>query len=227
MSLRLYAIAGAVVLGAVFALGGYVNTASAHEARGVGKYQFIVGFLNEPSIAFQPNGLDLTVKFFENGAPTATGEEAESAAGGTPVENADSSLKAEVSVGGNAKKMELTLSPRFGVPGAYDGDFIPTAAGDYSFHIFGTLQSQNIDETFSSGPKTFDSVADPGDSQFPNKVPDNGALSQKIDALSSKVDNIKTGGSDDTAKALGIIGIVVGVVALAGAGYVVASRRQA
>jgi len=171
--------------------------------------------------------LDLTVKFFENGAPTGTGEEAESAQGGTPVENADSSLKAEVIVGGNAKKMDLTLEPRFGQPGAYDGHFIPTLAGDYTFHITGKLQDQNIDESFSSGPKTFDGVQDASALQFPNKVPDNGQLGQKIDALSSKVDNIKTGSGDDTAKILGVIGIVVGVVALAGAGYVVTSRRQA
>ncbi|TMC00590.1 MAG: hypothetical protein E6J42_00585 [Chloroflexi bacterium] len=226
MSLRLYAIAGAAVLAAVFALGGYMQTASAHEARGVGKYQFIVGFLNEPSIAFQPNGLSLEIKFFENGAPTATGEEAESAQGGTPVENADSSLKAEVIVGGGAKKMDLTLEPRFGEPGAYDGHFIPTLAGDYTFHITGKLEDQNIDESFSSGPKTFDTVQDASALEFPNTVPDNGQLGQKIDALSSKVDNIKTGGSDDTAKVLGIVGIIIGIVALGAGGYAVASRRQ-
>jgi hypothetical protein len=36
------------------------TAALAHEKRTVGKYTFTVGFLGEPSIQGQPNGLDLS-----------------------------------------------------------------------------------------------------------------------------------------------------------------------
>ena len=46
--------------------------------------------------------------------------------------------------------------------------FGPTpAAGDYSFHIFGTINGDSIDETFTSGPQTFDTVEDAATYQFP------------------------------------------------------------
>ena len=49
------------------------NNALAHEHRAVGDYELTVGFLNEPSIAFQPNGLSLEVKLFPNGVPAEGG----------------------------------------------------------------------------------------------------------------------------------------------------------
>src|SRR5690606_32924961 len=35
--------------------------ASAHERRAVGDYEIVIGFLNEPAIVEEPNGLDLRV----------------------------------------------------------------------------------------------------------------------------------------------------------------------
>src|SRR5438093_4675484 len=145
------------------------NNALAHEHRAVGNYGFVVGFLNEPAIAFQPNGLSLEVKFFPNGVP-AEGDEAAEAVG-QPVEGLEQTLKAEVIVGGGAKKMDLALEPSFGQPGSYEAHFIPTLAGDYSFHISGKLDAQNVDETFDSGPETFDPVDSPDDLEFPDQVP--------------------------------------------------------
>src|SRR5581483_7019413 len=90
--------------------------ASAHEQRDVGQYHFVVGFLNEPPVADQMNGIDLTV--------TTTADK-------KPVDGADKTLKGEVIVGGNAKSMPITLQARFGQPGKYAGYFMPTLAGAY------------------------------------------------------------------------------------------------
>ena len=111
--------------------------ASAHEQRDVGSYHFVVGFLNEPSIADQMNGLDLTI--------TTTADK-------KPVEGAEKTLKAEVIVGGNAKVMPLPLTARFGMPGKYAAYFMPTAAGAYIFHISGTINGDTVDQRFESGP---------------------------------------------------------------------------
>jgi len=196
------------------------NNALAHEHRAVGNYGFVVGFLNEPAIAYQPNGLSLEVKFFTNGVP-AEGDEAAEAAG-QPVEGLERTLKAEVIVGGAAKKMDLALDPAFGKPGSYEAHFIPTLPGDYTYHIFGKVQDKDVDETFTSSPEGFSSVDDAKDLEFPDKLPTTAELQASINSLQNK----SSGGSDDTARALGIIGIIAGIVGVAAGGVAVASRRS-
>ncbi len=196
------------------------NNALAHEHRAVGNYGFVVGFLNEPAIAYQPNGLSLEVKFFTNGVP-AEGDEAAEAAG-QPVEGLERTLKAEVIVGGAAKKMDLALDPAFGQPGSYEAHFIPTLPGDYTYHIFGKVQDKDVDETFTSSPEGFSSVDDAKDLEFPDKLPTTAELQASINSLQNK----SSGGSDDTARALGIIGIIAGIVGVAAGGVAVASRRS-
>src|SRR5690606_39107967 len=129
-------LAGALVFGA--------TTANAHERREVGDYTFIIGFLNEPALLNEPNSLDLRI------SNTETEE---------PVEGLEETLRVTGSAQG--QDMELELRPRFNTPGAYNGYFMPTAGGEYTFHVTGTIEGNEIDETFSSGPDTFSNVAAP------------------------------------------------------------------
>ena len=210
-----------VVVSALVAAGlASSNNALAHEHRAVGNYGFVVGFLSEPAIAYQPNGLSLEVKLFPNGVP-AEGDEAAEAAG-QPVEGLDSTLKAEVIVGGAAKKMPLTLEAAFNQPGAYEAHFIPTLPGDYTYHIFGKVQDKDVDESFTSSPEGFNSVDDPSDLQFPDKLPSTAELQASISSLQSK----SSGGSDDTARVLGVIGIIAGIVGVAAGGVALVARRS-
>lgn len=139
-------------------------TASAHEHRDVadGQYTLIVGFLNEPAYSGEINGLDLRVSKAD---PTATPAADDDEAAGVPVEGLDATLQAEVIYGD--QKMALPLSPRYNQPGAYASYFFPTQPGDYSFHIWGTIEGVSIDETFTSGPDTFGPMEDPAPLQFP------------------------------------------------------------
>jgi len=164
--------------------------ASAHEHKTVGDYTLTVGFLNEPAIDEEPNGLDFRVA-------QGTGEN------GKPVEGASTTLKAEVKFGGQT--MPLTLSPVFNAPGSYKANFIPTAPGTYTFHISGTINNTPVDETFTSGPDTFSDVQDASAMQFPTKVNSVAAVSQTAQDAGDTADN---------ARVFGIIGIVVGVLGL-------------
>lgn len=132
------------------ALAATTLTASAHEHRNVGAYAFVVGFVNEPTIQGDTNGLSLTV--------TSTKDN-------KPVEGLADTLKAQVIY--QKEKKDLTLIPVYNQPGAYQSVFIPTQAGDYTFHITGTINGQQVDESFTSGPDTFDSVAPRTDYEFP------------------------------------------------------------
>ena len=183
-------------LGAILLLTFTATGVAAHETRtvGDGRYEVEVGFLNEPAYLNQPNGLYLDVFGF--------------AAGGAPVEGLAATLQAEVEKDGQT--MALTLVPQ-AAPGVYHATFFPTATGDYSFRLFGTIGDAAIDETFRSSPNTFAAVEPLDTAQFPLKPPAVADLAERVSAV-----------EDDAAGArtLGLIGLVVGVI---GVGAAIAS----
>jgi hypothetical protein len=139
---------------------------SAHERRDVGNYQLVVGWLTEPAIGNQLNGIDLAVT---------------SKSDNKPVEGVERTLKAEVIVGGNARSMPISLQARFNMPGRYAGYFEPTAPGAYIFHFSGTINGEAVDQRFESGPGRFDDVQPLTPLQFPNKTPDPAELRAEAD----------------------------------------------
>ena len=167
--IRVIAAAIAVVMAS---LGILSTPAAAHETRMVGPYTFIVGWVNEPAVAGQSNGLDLTV--------TETG-------GGTAVLGLEKSLKAEVITGGGARTRSLELAPDSDVPGHYTSGFVPTRTGDYTFHISGTAGTTKIDEKFESGPNRFDPVIDIVGLEFPDQIPSTGDLAQQLADTNTKL----------------------------------------
>lgn len=189
MRTRLLALPMGAALLAMFLL--LPDAASAHEHREVGNYHFTVGFLNEPPIVDQMNGISLTIT---------------DGANNKPVTDADKNLKAEVVVGGNAKSMPLVLAPRAGVPGGYAANFIPTASGSYIFHFTGTLNGDPIDQRFESGPGRFDDVQPASSLEFPQKLSDSADLQAQVAQAQSAVGQ---------ARLLGIAGLVVGLIAIA------------
>jgi hypothetical protein len=175
------------------------SPASAHERRAVGGYTFVVGFLEEPAIEGQPNGIDLRI---------TRGEQ--------PVEGAEKTIKAEVVVGGQT--MPIELHPRFRQPGAYNGEFIPTRPGSYMFRFSGAVDGQAVSEVFESGPGRFGDVDAVAPLQFPDKVPSAAELQRAVQAAESRA---------ATATTLGGVGLVAGLAGLALAAWALASRRRA
>ena len=176
-------------------------TAAAHEQRNVGKYHFVVGFLNEPAIQAQMNAIDLTV--------TTTADK-------KPVEGAEKTLKAEVIVGGNAAVMPIPLEARYGLPGKYAGYFMPTATGAYQFHFSGTINGDAVDQKFESGPNTFSNVNALQPLEFPQKLGDPAASSSDLASARAAADQ---------GRILGMAGVVVGVIGLALGGFALARSR--
>jgi len=168
---RIPAIAAAIAV-VVASFGILATPAAAHETRMVGPYTFIVGWLNEPAVVGQSNGLDLTV--------TET-------AGDKPVAGLEKTLKAEVVIGGGAKTRSLDLTPDGDMPGRYTSGFVPTRIGDYTFHISGTAGTTKIDEKFESGPNRFDPVTDIVGLEFPDQIPSTGDLAQQLADANTKL----------------------------------------
>ena len=184
------------------------SLASAHERRqiGDGRYQLVVGFSTEPAYSGFLNGLDLRVSDLSQATPAADGTST-----GAPVEGLESTLQAEIIYGD--QKMALTIEPRFRAPGEYDAWVVPMAAGDYSFHIFGTTGDLQVDETFTSGPETFGAVNDQVTIQFPQQTSSTGGP-----VFGTVVDD---GGFNTTAAGGALAGVAIGAAGL----YLIQRRR--
>ena len=186
---RILSIAAAVAV-VIASLGIFASPAAAHERRTIGPYTFVVGWIVEPAYVNQLNALDLTV------TETATTK---------AVEGLEKTLKAELISGGGAAVMPLTVATRFGLPGKYQGQVVPTKVGEYTFHITGTVGTMTIDERFESGPGRFGGIEDLAPLQFPTKVASNADLAAKLDDANTKL---------TVAIALGAVALVISIASL-------------
>jgi hypothetical protein len=130
------------------------------------------------------------------------------AAGGQPVNGLEESLSAELIFGGSTKSMAIEPAPER--DGAYTTEsLILTRAGDYTWRIFGMLDENTpVDVSLTSSPDTFGSVQPAADFQFPAVAEDEGV-------------------SAGNALAVGIAGLVAGLLGLAvGLWALVSARRR-
>lgn len=173
----------------------FTQIALAHERRTVGKYEFVVGFINEPAYTNLPNAIDLRVTDTETKKP---------------VEGLEKTLKAEVTCGG--KTMPVQLRARFGQPGAYAGDFVPTKAGTYIFHFTGEIEGLRIDEKFESGPGRFNDVQATTALEFPEKITAPLDMAAQVKAAQDAAASAQT--LAYAGIGAGVLGLIVGTLSL-------------
>ncbi len=206
------------------------SIASAHEHRvyqiNGRDYSFTVGFLNEPVTVDDKSGIDFQV---DAGNAAMMGEMGESMIV-PPVDGLDKTLKVEVSAG--SEKKILPLVANYGEHGKYHAVFYPSLQTTYSFRIFGTMNNVPVDVSYTcaSGDKTPEdatahAISDkvtqkfrtggfgcPGakdNVMFPGPAISLADLNQKIDDTTAQ-----TKDSVSSANTKGLLGIVLGVVAL-------------
>lgn len=233
--------ATAVIAGALIALAASPAVASAHYVFTAGKYRIAIGWQNEPAFGTdtfvgEQNAIQVFVDVASADNPK-----------GTPVStlNQDCThpdFQVTVTVG------TTTSSPFCPAP-AYDPDtgngrldeydyaLIPTVVGNYTFHIFGSIDGTSISTTVTSGPTTFDSIADSSSVEFPVAVPAVGAVSTKVDAVNQRAasalasaQTAATTASDaknsaSSATILAIVAILVAIV-LSGLNLAIGLRRR-
>ena len=197
--------------------------AFAHEGRKLGDLEMEVGWGTEPALAGQPNSALILLVHH-----------------GEPVVDLGDTLEFEVTFGDQTQQfpIEPFFEPgEFGTRGDYRAWFIPTRPGQYTFHFFGTIDGEEVDETFTPGPGGFEEVESPRSIQFPEQEPTTGELAERIDRevprLTSSIGDVQASANavaDDasSAKTLGLIGIIVGAIGLivAIAAVVVSYRRR-
>ena len=186
-------IAAAALVGTMAPLGAlaHVNVDVAD-----GEYVLEIGFRDEPAYVGQPNAIFLKASKYGTG-------------GTTPVDGLAGSLVAEVERDG--KTLEVPLVPQ--EDGVYMAPFYPTALGDYTFRITGEIDGKPVDAEVTSSPSTFNPVEPLAAVQFPDVLPDGGALTARVEAANAAANTAKTFGLAGVA--LGALGLILGGVALA------------
>ena len=203
----------AVILFAALAV--LAAPALAHETASAGDLALEVGWGTEPAYVGQLNSVQLIVTH---------------AADGDPINDPGARLTAAVSYGDQSQ--EFPLAPTYdaeagtGTPGEYAALVIPTAPGDYTFHITGTVEGVKVDVEVASSPKTFSPVEDASAAQFPVKVPGTEQVAQKLDAELARVATTDDVSAEvSSAKTLGYVGIAVGAVGVVLAVVALLRRR--
>jgi len=208
-----YAVVAAVLCAVVVSA---AAPAFAHEVRKVGKYEFTVGWGDEPAYAGFKNSVQFILKDLK----------------GNPVTDLTDTLKVEVIFQGQTQAfpLEPTFDPDtgLGTPGDYRAWLIPTRPGDYTFHFTGTIHGQRVDQQFTSSSTTFDPVKAPTEVQFPAKDPTNADLSNLVQAVNGRTATAKSvadkgKSTAGTALILAIVGLVLGAGGLVAG---VAGRRK-
>ena len=225
-SIRPAVRAAAVATAAVAAIVSLATPGSAHTSAERGDLVMTVGFGTEPAYVGQPNSVQLVLE-----------------RDGDPVVDLGDALDVEVTYG-DAEPMPLELEPffavgGFGEPGDYRAWFIPTSAGEYSFHVTGTVGGEEVDETFTSGPDTFGDVESGSDLQYPVQEPLASDLVERIERESGRLADATerlevaearaTHAADDasSARTIGMVGIAIGLLGVAAAGTAFIAARRA
>jgi hypothetical protein len=196
--------------------------ALAHEGRKLGDLEMEVGWGTEPAYAGDVNSVQILLVH-----------------DGEPVVDLGDTLDVEVTFGDQTQKFPLEPffeEGEFGTPGDYRAWLIPTTSGQYSFHFTGTIDKEDVDEIFTSGPKTFADVENPQSVQFPVQQPSTGELAERIDRVEPRLANaigaaqadVQTTADDaSSARTIGLIGLLVGAIgSIVAIVALMASRRK-
>jgi len=213
---------------------------AAHTEQHVGDFHVLIGWLNEPALVGQPNAVQLTITDHDEKPVT---------------DLAADDLTVVVSTAGQDSPA-LPVTPAFdteegfGNPGEYHAELIPTAPGDYSFHVTGKIHDTTADLTVASGPETFDPIEGTSDLEFPVRQPTLTEVGTRLDRIDARIDALQSAapvsdgglalaggamtaaeGAQAAADRALLIGLIVGgaglVLALAAIYLLVRTRRAA
>ena len=233
-ALRIGAAAVSVAAASIAALAAPAHV-SAHTIQPAGQYKLAIGWQHEPAYVGIENAVQVII----------TGPDGKPFTG---FPSSGSGLKVAVSFGKPGggtlpSTAPLDLNPTadpdtgLGVPGETLASIVPTAAGDYTFHVTGTLGTQSIDITVTSGDTTFNTVRATDGVEFPNKLQPISALQAGVTSAQSRADAVSAAANQAAADAqsakdsanraliVAIVALVAGVV-LGGAGLAFGLRAR-
>jgi hypothetical protein len=181
--------------------------AFAHETREVSGYRMDVGWIGEPALEGQKNGVDLRITQADK-----------------PIEGVEQTLQVEILHKASGVKKTFALRTIFRDPGHYTADLIPTAPGQYEMRFFGKVGNAEVNETFISGPGRYGDIEPTTELAFPVAAPQvrevAGSARQAAEAAQDAED------AASTARMIAIVGAALGLAGLAVGGTAMMTARK-
>jgi hypothetical protein len=211
--MRLRSVVVALCAGAVLAIG-LAGVAGAHVVVKAGTYSLAIGWAHEPTYVGEQNAVQVIV----------------TTAAGRPVDDLKAGDLAVVVSTGGQQSTSLQLVPMYdadtglGIHGDYEAALMPTAPGDYTFHVTGSVHGTTVDETETSSDSTFNSATDATGVQFPAKLPTMAEVATRLDRVDARIAALPSPAADTAAsdaKSAASQALLVGV-AVGGAGVILA-----
>ncbi len=142
-----------------------------------------------------------------------------------------STLQVEVEHIPTSASRVMPLTEVFNDPGHYVAEFVPTAPGDYRMRFFGSIEGNAVDETFDSGPDTFDTVVPSDAIQFPVVLESNREIQNATQGALDTVQELEadidaTSSTASVGMIVGIVGMAFGVIATAMSIFAVTIARR-
>ena len=117
----------------------------------------------------------------------------------------------------------VNLSADVNEAGRYTAALLPTTPGVYEFRVFGAIEGMKVDETFASrgGGGGFDDIRPLAALQFPEELSSAREIESAVRGAISTAEEARDAAEDGpgvlpiVALALGVSGVVFGVVGLA------------
>ena len=194
-------------------LPGFFGAAFGHTVDSVGDYRLEIGWMNEPVVSGETNGIELFVSPLQNGLPL---EEQEFKNGVTGLEK---SLKMQLILKEN--KIMLPLAADHNIPGKYYAFVNPTVSGFYQANILGDIKDTKV--SLSMHPPKVDErkyieFPESADLTLNQLIDGHTTLVGEVNDLNESVSQLEKSNQQMNIGyigiGLGIIGIVIALIAL-------------
>jgi hypothetical protein len=192
---------------------GFFGIAFGHTVDSVGDYRLEIGWMNEPVVSGETNGVELFVSPFEPELPL---EEQEFKNG---VSGLEKSLKMQLVL--KDEKITLSLAADHNIPGKYYAFVNPTVAGFYQANILGNIGNTTV--SLSMHPPKVDERSyiefpESSDLTLNQLIDGHTAVVGEVNDLKETVASLQKSNSENSVGylgiVLGIIGIVIASIAL-------------
>ena len=192
---------------------GFLGTAFGHTVDSVGDYRLEIGWMNEPVVSGETNGIELYVSPLDPDLPLEE-QEFKNGVGGL-----EKSLKMQLVL--QEEKITLPLVSDHNIPGKYYAFVNPTVAGFYQANILGDIGDTKV--SLSMHPPKVD---ERGYIEFPESsdltlnqlIDGHTSLVGEVTDLNESVSNLEESNQQMNIGyigiVLGIIGIVIALIAL-------------
>ena len=188
------------------------QTVFAHEeVKTVGAYKLAVGWMTEPVLEGQMNGIDLQVTNVNSQKP---------------IEGLQDTLKLEITHVDTAtvKVFDIEATEN---PGQYSKALLITSPGEYRFRFFGKIESLAVNETFTTleGVETADEI------QFPIQLAsqrelDGAARGAQTASAQASIQAKNAADDAKTARTFAVAGMALGAVGLASSLIILMASRK-